>query len=155
MLFRSNGDRIRRIGTDGLVRTFAGTGVRGFSGDGGAALQAQFAGPLGLAVAPNGTLYVADNFNNRIRAISPAGVVSTFAGGGNDLPFRDNVAATSSRIAQPQAVYVESTGSVLVVEYFNYVRRVDTNGVITTFAGSTTFGYAGDRKSTRLNSSHT
>ena len=57
-----------------------------------------------------------------------AGVVSTFAGGGNDLPFRDNVAATSSRIAQPQAVYVESTGSVLVVEYFNYVRRVDTPG---------------------------
>lgn len=138
------GDRIRRIGTDGLVRTIAGTGVRGFSGDGGAALQAQFSSPAGLAVAPNGTIYVADDLNQRVRAISPTGIVSTFAGAGFDVPFRDNVAATSSRVAQPQALFLEPSGSLLIVEYFNYVRRVDTRGIITTVAGSTTFGFSGD-----------
>src|SRR5450759_534644 len=73
---------VRRIGTDGIITTVAGTGTPGYSGDGLAATSAQFNGPEGLAFDANGNLYIADRYNNRVRKLAPTGIISTFAGTG-------------------------------------------------------------------------
>jgi hypothetical protein len=74
--------RIRKVSANGSIKTIAGTGTRGFSGDGGQAAQAQFDSPYGLLLDPRGNLYVADLGNNRVRRIRPDGVITTVAGGG-------------------------------------------------------------------------
>jgi len=75
--------RIRKVGTDGTMSTVAGTGVQGYSGDGGAATAAQLSCPYGIAVDSAGNLYIADSCNNRIRQVSTAGTITTIAGNGN------------------------------------------------------------------------
>ncbi|MDE0435497.1 MAG: M12 family metallopeptidase [Bryobacterales bacterium] len=74
--------RIRRVDSSGIITTIAGTGVRGFSGDGGPAVQAQLAGPRGVAVDTAGNLYIADHGNHRIRKVDPSGTITTVAGSG-------------------------------------------------------------------------
>src|SRR6185295_5867493 len=83
-------NRIRKIAADGTVTTVAGNGNAGFSGDGGPATAAALNVPVDLAVDGAGNLYIADSVNNRIRKVSPAGVITTVAGGGTDN--RDNIA---------------------------------------------------------------
>jgi len=68
-----NNNRVRKVGTAGVITTFAGTGVAGYSGDGGLATLAQLSGPLGVCVAPSGSIYVNDEGNGRVREISPLG----------------------------------------------------------------------------------
>jgi sugar lactone lactonase YvrE len=76
------GNVVRKIAPDGTISTVAGTRVRGFSGDGGPAVNAQLAGPDGIAVASDGTLYIGDRLNSRVRKIAPDGVISTIGGTG-------------------------------------------------------------------------
>src|ERR1035438_7833408 len=75
--------RVRKVGANGLITTFAGTGVRGFSGDGGQAAQAQLNSPYGLAMDWQGYLYIADLGNARVRKVAPDGTITTVAGGGS------------------------------------------------------------------------
>ena len=75
------GDRIRRIGPDGVISTYAGTGEGGFGGDGGPAVEAQLDGPFSLALDSAGNLFVADGNNGRVRRIDSAGAITTVAGG--------------------------------------------------------------------------
>ena len=77
-----NNNRIRRIDRDGIITTVAGTGVPGFSGDGGPATAAKLNSPIGLAVDAAGSLYIADGGNNRVRRVDADGVITTVAGGG-------------------------------------------------------------------------
>ena len=76
----ANNDRIRRVDLEGVITTFAGTGDRGFSGDGGPATEAQLAAPRVVAVDAGGNAYIADQSNNLIRRVDPEGVITTFAG---------------------------------------------------------------------------
>jgi RHS repeat-associated protein len=110
---RDGGHRIRKVTPDGIIRTVAGTGVPGFSGDGGAATSAQLHGPRGLALATDGTLYVADQVNNRIRRITPDGIIQTVAGGG-DATLQKGQLAQKVRIDLPDGIAFGSDGALWI-----------------------------------------
>jgi outer membrane protein assembly factor BamB len=125
----------------GIVTTLAGNGTRGFADDPGA--NAQFAYPAGVAVAPNGTVYVTDDDNNRIRAVNPAtGAVTTLAGSGT-AGFADGPSNTA-QFDNPFGVTVAPNGTIYVGDSSNHrIRAINpTTGAVTTFAGSGTAGFA-------------
>ena len=137
------GRRIRRVGPDGIITTFAGTGVRGFGGDGGPATQAMFDGCGGLAIGPDGSLYVAE-INRRVRRIGPDGIITTVAGGGSSSPG-DGGLATRAFLFNPMDVAVSRDGSLYIADWGNQrIRRVGPDGIITTVAGNGTQGFSGD-----------
>jgi len=123
------------FGQTSTIGTVAGTGMPGFSGDNGPAASAQIYQPGGVAVDSAGNLYIADTNNQRIRKVSN-GVIVTVAGGGAVAPpYADNGPATSAKLYQPNAVAVDSAGSLYIADVgINYIRKV-SNGVITTVAG--------------------
>jgi RHS repeat-associated protein len=138
-------ERIRRVGTDGIITTVAGAGVRGFSGDGGPATQAQFAWPTGVAVGPDGSLYIVDGWNDRIRRVGPDGIITTVAGGGDGSSPGDGGPATQAFIGAPRKVKVLADGSFYIAESGGHrIRRVDPDGIITTVAGNGEDGFGGD-----------
>jgi len=128
----SGNNRIRRIGADGSVSTFAGS-VAGFLDASGTA--ARFRSPSGIAVDSTGALYVADSGNHRIRMISPAGVVSTFAGSAEG--FQDGTAA-SARFDTPIGVALDADGSVYVADALNKAVRKIKGGTVSTVVRTTT-----------------
>ena len=137
--------RIRRIDAEGVITTIAGTGGRGFSGDGGPATEAQFAAPGWLAVDGSGNLYVSDSFNYRIRRIDAEGVITTIAGTGGRGFSGDGGPATEAQFAAPSGLAVDGSGNLFVVDSINHrIRRIDAEGVITTIAGTGVRGFSGD-----------
>ena len=141
----SRDHRIRKIDTEGTITTLAGTGDRGYSGDGGPATEAQLAFPVGVAVDATGNIYVADGENHRIRKIDAEGTITTLAGTGQRGYGGDGGSATAAQLAYPAGVAVDAAGSLYVADSWNHrVRRVDPAGTITTYAGSGTRGYRGD-----------
>lgn len=142
-----------------VARTVAGSGFSGFSGDGGAARAANLNGPQGLAVAADGTLYIADTANHRIRRVTPDGMITTVAGGGSALDGDSTRAATSVRLVLPASVLLAPDGSLYVADTGNHrIRRIAPDGTLSTLAGSGSTsigGYSGDGGSAdmaRLNS---
>ena len=140
----TSGNRVLRINRLGEETVVAGQVRPGFSGDGGPAVQASLSSPLGLALSPDGTLYVADQGNHRIRRISPTGIITTFAGTGAGFGG-DGGPATAARLYDPQDVALDPAGNLLVTDTSNArIRRITPAGVITTFAGTGRFAFAGD-----------
>ena len=144
-------DCIRKIATNGIITTVAGTNVSGFSGDGGSATNALLGGPSGVAVDAAGNIYIADAGNQRIRKVNTKGIITTIAGNGAKGIYLigtysgDGGAATNAGFSNPSAVAVDAAGNVYIADSFNYrVRKVGTNGVVTTFAGNGTRAFAGD-----------
>jgi NHL repeat len=141
----TGGHRIRKVAADGTISTVAGTGTAGAGGDGGPATSAQLSSPQAVAVAADGTLYVADTGNNKVRRIGTGGTISTFAGTGTAGAGGDGAAATAATLSGPTGVAVDAAGNVLIGDTANNkVRRVATSGTISTFAGTGTAGGAGD-----------
>lgn len=138
--------RIRRIGPDGIITTVAGNGNPGFSGDGGPATQARLYNPYAVALGPDGSLYIADSDNHRVRRVGPDGIITTVAGTGSAGFSGDDGPATAARLANPSGVAVGPDGALYIADTDNNrVRQVGTDGIIVTVAGSDSAGgYGGD-----------
>jgi sugar lactone lactonase YvrE len=136
--------RIRKITRDSPGSAFSGTltdgGVSTLAGDlsgyqDATASAARFFLPTGLALGPDGTLYVADQGNHRIRMVSAAGVVTTLAG---SSPGLTEGTGDNAQFDNPRGVAVDNDGTVYVADTNNHrIRRISSTGVVTTFAGST------------------
>jgi len=196
------GERLRMIDANGTLTTLAGTGKKGNSGDGGPALKAEFNGMHNFLVAPDGTIYLADTFNNRIRKYDPktttispvagtgakgfagdggpavmaefsqviciafgpdaksiyvadignrrirkieSGKVTTFAGNGQKGEPKDGEAAASQPLQDPRAVACDAKGNVYILERSGHrLRVVNPEGKIRTVAGTGKAGKGGD-----------
>jgi hypothetical protein len=139
------GNWVRKVDTNGTITTVAGTGVAGYSGDGGPATLAKVNHPWGLAVDRLGNLYIGDRDNDRVRKVDPAGVITTVAGTGVAGYSGDGGPATQAMLYRPNALAMDTAGRLLIADGYNCrVRRVDAAGVITTIAGSGACGYSGD-----------
>jgi uncharacterized protein (TIGR03437 family) len=144
-----NNARIRKIGTNGIITTFAGTGVAGFSGDGGQASAAKFNFMLKIMTDSQGNLYIDDYGNGRIREISTAGIVSTIAGTGKLGSTGDGGLAKVADIS-PSSLFVAGDGTIYFSEGFRTnavapkVRKITTDGILTTIAGTGARSDAGD-----------
>lgn len=139
-------DRVRKVTTAGLISTVAGTVLpAGFSGDGGNATSAHLNKPSGVAVDGGGNLYIADHGNQRIRKVTPAGVISTLAGNGSAGFSGDDALGTSAQLNLPRGIAVDGGGNVYIADQGNNrIRKVTAAGVISTLAGSGTRGFGGD-----------
>jgi sugar lactone lactonase YvrE len=137
--------RVRKVTPAGVITTFAGTGVSGFSGDTAQATLAQLGAPTGVAVDAAGNVYIADAGNYRIRKVNPAGVITTMAGTGVPGFSGDSGQATLAQLNFPNGVAVDGAGNVYIADTLNHrVRKVTPAGVITTLAGTGVAGFSGD-----------
>ena len=137
--------RIRKVDTAGVITTVAGTGETGFRGDGGPATAARLFFPAGVAVDGAGNLFIADQYNARVRKVDSAGVITTVAGLGNHGFSGDGSPATAARLFFPADVAVDGAGNLFIADTWNQrIRKVDTAGVITTVAGTGRSGFSGD-----------
>jgi DNA-binding beta-propeller fold protein YncE len=141
-------NRVRTIDPKtGAIRAFAGTGEKGFAGDGGPAAKARFGGVYCIAFDPKGErMYLADLDNRRVRAIDmKTGTVSTVAGNGQKGVPDDGAEAVKAPLVDPRAVAADGAGNVYVLERSgNALRVVDANGKIRTVAGTGKVGATGD-----------
>jgi sugar lactone lactonase YvrE len=137
--------RIRMVNTAGIISTFAGNGILGYSGDGGQATAAEFDYPAGVACDASGNVYIADIYNNCIRKVNTVGIITTIAGNGSAAYAGDGGNATAAELFFPQGVACDASGNVYIADEANQrIRMVNTAGIISTFAGNGSEGYSGD-----------
>ncbi len=137
---------IRKVNSTGVISTFAGVyGYAGSTGDGGPATAAYIAGPIGVAVDGAGNVYITGYSTNVIRKVNSTGIISTIAGTGSAGYSGDGGPATAAHLDQAWGVAVDYMGNVYIADNNNHVvRKVNTSGIISTFAGNGTSGYSGD-----------
>jgi len=139
ILYMGNGSRRSAESMKPIVKRIAGNGQAGYGGDGGPATEAQLNLALSLAAGPDGSLYIGDYYNNRIRRVAPDGTISTFAGNGSRGHSGDNGPATEAMISWPRYLAVGADGSLYFAEQAailsnEYIRRIRPDGKITTVA---------------------
>ena len=138
----SDNHKVRKISTNGVITTVAGTGLPGFSGDGGPAANAQLYYPKGLTIDKQGNLYIADYTNQRIRKVGTNGIIVTIAGTGSPGYSGDGGPGTQAQVKFPTGVAVDNGGNVYIADNGNYVVRelspvapaITPNGVVTASA---------------------
>ena len=136
---------VLRVDTGGMLSRIAGGSTAGFTGDGSAASAAQLNAPGGLTIDRQGSLYIADTGNHRIRVVSSDGNINTFAGTGIADYAGDGGPATSAALNGPQGLSADRYGNLYIADTNNsVVRRISSTGIITTFAGNGTAGYSYD-----------
>jgi uncharacterized protein (TIGR03437 family) len=141
----SAGPRLRKVDPSGTITTIAGYGVAGYSGDGGPATSAQLNNPNGIVLDTSGVLYIADTYNSRIRKVASDGTITTVAGNGSAGYSGDGGPAPKAQLNNPTGIALDATGNLYIADSINYrVRRVSTDGTITTVAGNGGYGYTGD-----------
>jgi len=153
-LYVVDGQRIRKVTPDGRIVTVAGTGVHGFSGDGGSAVLAELAltpsyvgegVPTAVAVDGAGNVYIADQENERVRRVATNGTIVTIAGTGTPGFGGDGGPATAADLNTPRGLAVDAAGNLYIADTGNNrIRKVDAGGTITTIAGTGAGGYGGD-----------
>lgn len=149
-------NRIRRISSGAnVISAYAGTGIQGYSGDGGLATAATFNTPTGISFDPHGNMFIADTGNNSIRRIDVlTGIITTVAGSGLRGLAGDCSTATIAQMNQPTGVVADEHGNIFIADAGNsLIRTVNTAGIISSLAGQTTsgvgipvglYGYSGD-----------
>jgi sugar lactone lactonase YvrE len=137
--------RIRKVDTSGIITTFAGNGGGGFSGEGTAATSATLSSPRKLVIDAQDNVIFSDYNNHRVRKVTPAGMISTVAGNGDDSHSGDGGLATEAGLGGPHGLTVDASGNLFVGTYSHqYIRQIAPNGTITTIAGQGSFGNTGD-----------
>ena len=137
--------RIRKVSSSGTITTLAGTGDNDFSGDLGPAVSADLSNPQGVAVDAQGNVYIADTGNDRIRKVTPVGIITTIAGNGSTGFAGEGVPATSAQLNGPSRVALDPAGNIYFTDNGNnVVRRISTAGIIRTVAGNGQYGFSGD-----------
>lgn len=144
--------RVRRMTASGIISTVAGGGaesglfgmIGGFAGDGGPAAASRLHSPLDVAIDSQGSLFIADSSNHRIRRVSPDGVISTVAGVGIPGYGADGVPAVQAMVPSPAGVAVDASGSLYIADSLHRVRRISPAGVIETKAGKGFASFSGD-----------
>lgn len=139
------GNRVRMI-KEGAVKTIAGDGVPGFSGDGGAATAARVNGPSGIVADALGNVYFSDGGNHRVRKINPAGVITTVAGNGSVTFTTDGLAATATPLRFPGFLCFDPSGNLHIsVNGYDRILKVNSaTGIATVVAGIGSVAYTGD-----------
>ena len=146
---------VRKINSAGIITTIAGTGVAGYSGDGGPATLAKLSDPRGIALDTEGNLYIPDGSNHIVRKINAMGVITTIAGSAHVGGYSgDGGAATLANIWLPICVAVDNSGNLFIADGNSCIRKVTTAGIITTLAGDGTLGYSGDGGPATLSKLH-
>ena len=139
--------RLRKVdATTGVITTVAGTGEQGFRGDGAPATQAAISLPRDVALDADGSLYIADGANNRIRKVDPDGTITTVAGTGSTEFSGDGGPAHLANLSMPYSIALDREGTLYIVDTGNRrIRRIDkATGIITTIAGNGSYGFSGD-----------
>jgi hypothetical protein len=134
------GNRIRKVTPDGIITTIAGTGTAGFGGDGGPAIAARLNRPRAPGVDSGNNLYFSDRFNNRIRKITPAGIMTTVVGNGTSGSGGDAGPAINAQLGSPEAIALDSADNLFIADTGNNRIRKVTGGVITTVSLTTVGG---------------
>jgi uncharacterized protein (TIGR03437 family) len=135
--------RVRKVNRDGIITTVAGTGQEAFGGDGGPATQAQLALPGGLALDTQGNLLIIDYGNQRIRRLSPAGIITTIAGGSTSGD--ENIPATQAGLGNVFNLAVDLAGNIYLADAeAHLIRRIKPDGIIDSIAGLGGFGFGED-----------
>jgi len=134
------------LAADWTITTFAGTGTAGHSGDGGPAVKAQMDNPFGVTRGPDGALWYCEYTGQRVRKITPDGIIHTIAGNGQKGYSGDGGPALQATFNLPHEIRFDARGDLYIVDMTNHaVRRVDMkSGIITTIAGTGKPGYSGD-----------
>ena len=142
----SGNQRIRTVTPDGRIHTIAGTGARGYSGDGGPATSATLDQPRGVAIAGDGSIYFSDAGNNAVRHIAPDAIITTIAGTGLPGYSGDGGPATSARLFNPAGLDIAPEGIYIADASNDRIRFVYPNGTIYTYLGPTnSISEAGDQ----------
>jgi sugar lactone lactonase YvrE len=136
--------RVRRVSTNGVITTVAGSGVKGYGGDGGSATRARFSYPTGVATDRFGNVFVSDFGNNRVRVINTAGVISTLAGVGKPGFSGDGGDSRRAMLFGPWSVAVKDDVLLVAEAVNNRVRAINSAYQISTIAGTNADGYSGD-----------
>ncbi len=138
---------IRKVNSSGIITTIAGNGFGagtssgGFSGDSGAATDAELNTPWGIALDTAGNLYIADTQNSRIRKVTISGIISTIAGGGTS-GLGDGGQATAATLGAPPGIALDATGNLYIADALNNsIRKVNTSGIINTYLLGYSTGY--------------
>ena len=135
---------VREVDAAGIISTVVGNGTSGNSGDGGPATAAELNEPTDLAFNAAGDLFISDYAANVVREVTPAGIISTFAGTTQGYSG-DGGPATSAKLYEPLGLAFNAAGDLFIVDSLNFVvREVNASGVISTVVGNSTAGYSGD-----------
>lgn len=141
-------NRVRAVDLiTGLIRTVAGTGTAAYNGDGIPATEASLAGPSSLAVDSEGTLYIADTFNGRIRAVDPVtGLIKTVVGDGGEYRYQGPTEPTSRSLSRPSGIALDSQGNLYITDSDNHLIRrwIRSTGRLERVAGQGMARYGGD-----------